>query len=113
MDNCARENKNKYVLGYFSYLIKQNLFSNIYINYLQVGHTHIDVDALFSLISKQMKKTNVFTIDQLHQAIRDGVKSTINVTHVDNIPHITKYMKEKKYLNNIVGFTNSKLLFDK
>lgn len=106
MDNCARENKNKYVLAYFSYLIKQNLFRSIYVNYLKVGHTHIDVDALFSLISKQMKKRNVFTIDQLHQTIRDSVKSTMNVTHVDNLPHITKYMNEKNYLYNIAGLTH-------
>ena len=47
MDNCERENKNKYVMAYLSYLIKCNIFDNIEMNFLPVDHTHIDIDVMF------------------------------------------------------------------
>lgn len=104
MDNCARENKNKYVLAYLCYLVKCNLFKKIYINFLKVGHTHCDVDALFKLISNIMNKTNVATIEELHDAAKIALCNTIKIMHVEHMPHITKYMEDNKLLNPIVGF---------
>ena len=103
MDNCARENKNQYVLAYLSYLVKSNLFNKVYLNFLKVGHTHIDVDALFRLVSNQMKRKNVFTIEQLHDAVKEGVKSHLMIAHVLNFPNSKKYVTDNDMLNSISG----------
>ena len=39
-DNCWRENKNRFVMGYLSWLIKRGIFREIYLSFLPVGHTH-------------------------------------------------------------------------
>jgi hypothetical protein len=43
-----RENKNRYVLAFLKSLVDCGLFEHIYLNFLPVGHTHCDIDQLFS-----------------------------------------------------------------
>lgn len=74
LDNCVRENKNKFVLTFLALLVEQGVFQEVSYNkaywiyikigchnnllfvrielgFLMVGHTHEDVDALFGHIS--------------------------------------------------------------
>jgi hypothetical protein len=43
-DNCIKDNKNKYVFGYFSQLVESKVFDKIKYNFLLKGHTHTDID---------------------------------------------------------------------
>lgn len=47
LDNCARENKNRYFLGFMGYLVHKKIFKEVYMSFLVVGHTH---EGLFALI---------------------------------------------------------------
>ena len=47
LDNASRDNKNRWVFAFCSLLIYKGIFREIYINFLIVGHTHEDIDALF------------------------------------------------------------------
>lgn len=40
MDNCGRENKNKFFLGCMALLVKMGIVDEILISFLMVGHTH-------------------------------------------------------------------------
>ena len=40
LDNCGRENKNKYFLGMMAYLIAKSYAKEIQMSFLMVGHTH-------------------------------------------------------------------------
>jgi hypothetical protein len=48
MDNCWRENKNLYVLGYLGLLLHYSLFEKIKVSLLPPGHTHANIDQMFS-----------------------------------------------------------------
>ena len=48
VDNCWKENKNTTDLRYMGLLIKFGWFKNVHINSLPVGHTHEDIDQMFS-----------------------------------------------------------------
>ena len=65
MDNCARENKNKYVLALCCLLVELKIFRKIKIGFLMVGHTHEDVDQLFSRFSQRLGWNESKTIQQL------------------------------------------------
>lgn len=71
MDNTARENKNKYVLGFCAAFVELKIFKNVrylkcymtiryfcnlqvQVNFLPVGHTHKDIDQLFSKIGDEI-----------------------------------------------------------
>ena len=47
MDNVVSDNKNKYVFCLSSLLIAKCIFREVYVNFMLVGHTHDDIDALF------------------------------------------------------------------
>ena len=48
---CFRENKNRYLFAFLKSLIDCGMFQHIYVNFLPVGHTHCDIDQLFSRIA--------------------------------------------------------------
>lgn len=56
-DNCG-ENKNKEMFAYFSALIEQEIFDEIRVNFLIVGHTHSNLDQYFSVYSKKIRKSD-------------------------------------------------------
>ena len=48
MDNCGRENKNRYVLAVCNMLVAKGIFKKVKLSFLPVGHTHDDCDQMFS-----------------------------------------------------------------
>jgi hypothetical protein len=52
-DNCG-ENKNKEMFCYVSLLIELQLFEEVEIGFLIVGHTHASIDQYFNVISKKI-----------------------------------------------------------
>ena len=39
LDNCYRENKNRFVLSFLAALVQQNILSEVNVTFLLVGHT--------------------------------------------------------------------------
>ncbi len=94
LDNCVRENKNKYVFAYLSYLIYKGgmleeqtllntcfqlanatskVFRDIFVSFLVVGHTHEDVDQRHSSFWRWFNCRSVFwTLDHLIQKWNEG-----------------------------------------
>src|SRR3569623_2086145 len=58
LDNCFRENKNTYMLGYLGWLIERGVFNRIYLNFHPVGHTH-KCDQCASRISRACHYANI------------------------------------------------------
>ena len=65
LDNCAGENKNRYVFAFLSLLVAKGIFKQIYVGFLMVGHTHEDVDAMFSKFSESMRIKDAYTLPQM------------------------------------------------
>jgi hypothetical protein len=55
LDNCWKENKNRYLFSFLTALLEKNIFIEITCNYLLVGHTGNQVDQLFSILTTQGK----------------------------------------------------------
>jgi len=47
MDNANRDNKNCYVFCFWSLLVANKIFQEVYVKFMIVGHTHDNIDALF------------------------------------------------------------------
>ena len=47
MDNVISDNKKKYVFYFWSLIVAKCIFHKVYVNFMLVGHTHDDIDALF------------------------------------------------------------------
>ncbi|XP_052097971.1 uncharacterized protein LOC127732831 [Mytilus californianus] len=65
MDNCFRENKNKWVFALCCFLVEMKVFEKVKVNFLMVGHTHEDIDQLFSRFSNWLSRHSAITMMKL------------------------------------------------
>jgi len=56
-DNCG-ENKNKYMLTYFSMLVETGTLDQVEVNFSIVEHTYTSLDQYFSVLSSAIAKTD-------------------------------------------------------
>ena len=104
MDNCSRENKNKFVLSYLHFLVKSGTFNEIIVSFLPVGHTHEDIDQLFSRVSLYMERNDAATLQEFCQCVRQAYNPTPSVIQVDNIANIQEYMIQNKWMEEMTGY---------
>ena len=103
MDNCAKENKNKYVFSWISTLIAFGWFNTVEVYFLPTGHIHEKNDACFILISNALKTYNCITPDDF---INIFILKAYNcVTEKPNVKSIYNIYNWKDwitpYLNNL------------
>lgn len=72
-DNCSAESKNQYLLAYLALLVENKIFDEIYFHTLIPGHTHEDIDQLFSVLHQKLETANIETIPQLMNFIEHNV----------------------------------------
>jgi hypothetical protein len=58
MDNCVKNNKNRYLLTYLSLLTAREVFGEVKLRFPVVGHTHEYIDRCFGYLSKTLRKHN-------------------------------------------------------
>jgi hypothetical protein len=75
LDNTSKQCKGRYMIGWLGYLIKQGVFTNIVLSFLPVGHTHEDIDQIFSRLSVFLACHDAFNMEQLHEAIRGSYQT--------------------------------------
>lgn len=68
LDNCWKENKNKYLFSFLASLLELKISTEISCDYLMVGHTGNEVDQLFSIIANELKD-EILTIEELKEKI--------------------------------------------
>ena len=100
MDNCARENKNKCFFSFCSLLVELSIFRMIKVSFLMVGHTHDDVDQMFSRYSAYLGRSDSFTMDSLMDDFEKSYTPTPTAVLLDNLPDFVTWIK--LYMANIV-----------
>ena len=78
LDN-ASDNKAYVVLAFMSFLVEREIFEEVDLNFLMVGHTHEDIDQYFSVISRKFntlifkeRHKGVYTFEEFQGAVRDA-----------------------------------------
>jgi hypothetical protein len=56
IDNYVKDNKNRYLLTFLSLLMAREVFEEVKLRILMVGHTHEDIDGCFGYLSKKLKE---------------------------------------------------------
>jgi hypothetical protein len=70
-------------------LVAKGIFREVYVNFMLVGHTHYDIDALFGRWSMLLRKENFPTIPLL-------MKSFMEVESIPTIPHLIEEVPDFK-----------------
>jgi hypothetical protein len=56
MDNCVKNNKNHHLLAFLYFLNVREMFEEMQLGFLVVGHSHEDIDGNFGYIFDKLKK---------------------------------------------------------
>lgn len=70
LDNCGRENKNAAVMAYISWLVQRKVFEVAEVSFLPVGHTHEDIDQIWSRTGLQLRSHDVSCEAELFDLIK-------------------------------------------
>ncbi|KAG0567459.1 hypothetical protein KC19_7G136300 [Ceratodon purpureus] len=82
LDNSAKDNKNRFLLAFCSLLTARRIFKEVTVGFLIVGHTHEDIDAHFSHLSKLIKRKNTYCLANLMKAFMDSQKTVVFIPEV-------------------------------
>ena len=96
VDNCTRENKNRYLFGYLELLVALGVFMEVEVSFLPVGHTHTDIDQAFSVVSRILSRTDAATMTELINAIDScylGKASALRLEKVANFSGLCEQAK--------------------
>ena len=107
LDNTAKDNKNHFLLGYCALLLSEGLFEEVEVFFLPVGHTHNEVDQMFSLIAKAVKHHGALSLDDLkhtadeawqhHRAVGTDVKLNVRMDAVMDFRKLLPHEHGLKY----------------
>ena len=59
LDNTGNQNKNRCMVAYCALLIHCGMFEKVQISFLPVGHTHEDIDRIFSYVHKRLRQNDL------------------------------------------------------
>lgn len=69
-DNTCRETRNQFGLKWAAVLIMKGNFRSVTFQFMQVGHTHVDIDQRFSIVATALSKSEVLeTPEDTHQKL--------------------------------------------
>ena len=116
-DNCWRECKNIYLFSYLVALVTVGVFQEITMSYMIVGHTHDEVDQLFSIVAQFLKGRDVSSLENLVQYLEDAPILPRPNVHI--LYHISDWKKfilprlTKEELSHHSGYHSFKISLEK
>jgi len=123
-DNCAAQNKNKYVIAFIHLMVELNFCKTIRLKFMIAGHTHFSPDRSFGWISKKQNACDLFTVDDVVDLCNSSSTSIsaekyedfynwreyfeVNYNTVDNISKCGEFCVDHRKLGYV--FQSEKLL---
>jgi hypothetical protein len=96
-------------MAYFYMLVERGIFQKIKIGFLLVGHTHDQIDQMFSRFSLKLNKQRAFRLESLEEIIMDSYKPKPEIVFVDEVADFKKFVSDKDQPNED-GVTGNVLL---
>jgi hypothetical protein len=104
LDNSTKDNKNRFVMAFCSLLTARRIFKEVTVGFLVVEHTHEDIDAYFSYLSKLLKRRNTYVLADLMKVFMDSQKTMAFMDSQKTVAFIPEVVQEvadfKKYVKD-------------
>ena len=101
-DNCARENNNRFFLGYLEMLVARGVFVEVHFSCLEVGHTHTDVDQSFSCVHRRLDNHTALSLSEFHDQLRRCYSPP---PHVEELERVANFSKQCQVTNALTRAT--------
>jgi hypothetical protein len=106
LDNTTKQCKSKYVIGYLARLVRDGVFDEVILSFLPVGHTHEDIDQLFSRLAIWLRTHDCLSRLDLTKAAAHAFESDQErptIAHMDRVANISDYLEP--YVRQLKGIT--------
>jgi hypothetical protein len=91
LDNVGT-NKNHHLLAYCSWLVKTGVFKKVKIGFLIAGHTHENIDQMFSRFSIRLRRKECFTLPELMKVADECFTPVPKCFLTTEIPNIAAWL---------------------
>ncbi|KAI0230529.1 hypothetical protein LSAT2_019139 [Lamellibrachia satsuma] len=81
-DNCAGQNKNRYMLFYLTWRTIHGLHQSIELNFMVAGHTKFGPDWCFGLLKQKFRRTPVSCLDDMVRVTEESTVTGINIAQL-------------------------------
>lgn len=105
VDNCTRENKNRFLFAYLECFIAWGVFAEVYVSFLPIGHTHADIDQTFSCTARHLRNTEAVTIRELIEELGNSYHPLPVVSRMLHIINFSELCKKDKCLTAAKNFS--------
>jgi len=112
LDNLVKDNKNRFFMAFWSLFTTKRIFKEVIVGFLIASHTHEDIDAHFSYLSKLIKRKNTYVLADLMKAFMDSQKTVSFIPEfVQEVANFNSYLKDFHHdgVNKIVGLEDKHL----
>ena len=107
LDNAASSNKNRYVFGYLAFLVQKRVFETIELTFLPVGHTHEDIDQMFSRFAVWLRAHSAHTLADFFEALRESFKKyPMTAVELTAVAKFKEMLKESSCMRPLTGHCN-------
>ena len=106
LDN-VNTNKSKDLLAYLSLLVKRGVFKKVKINFLLVGHTHENIDQLFSRFSVRLRKEDALTVKVLMKIAKECFSPAPTCEEIFGQRDWKKYIKPFRGTINDISYNHA------
>lgn len=86
-------------MAYLNMLVHLGVFKKIKVGFLLVGHTHDQIDQMFSKFSSKLNKRKAFRLDTLTAIIKDSYNPRANIVFVEEVADFKKFVMDKDQPN--------------
>ena len=96
LDNTTKQNKGRFVFAFLSLLVEHGVFERIYVCFLPVGHTHEDIDQMFSRFAMKLRGTNMLSRIRMGEVLRAAYwfeGQPVVVRHWETIANLRDWLK--------------------
>lgn len=104
-NNCTCENKNRYLLSYFEFLVAMGVFVEAQLSFLPFGHTHTEIDQAFSTVALRLRTEDAFTMADLLRQLGSCYSPKASASQILFIAIYSGLREEQKYNNPIKGIS--------
>ena len=106
LNNSTKDNKNRYVMAFYSLLTARRVFKEVTVGFLIVTQTHKDIDAYFSYLLKLLKMKNTYVLSNLMKVFMDSQKTTTFILGlVQEVAGFKKFLQGYQHdgANKLIG----------
>jgi hypothetical protein len=84
LDN-VNTNKSKLMLAYAAWLVHSDVFRKVKLNFLLVGHTHENIDQMFSRFSVRLRRKQAWTLEEMIKVAEECFTDGVTCEHTEKI----------------------------